>query len=309
MEGLLNGSVTRWQMLPTWLRGLIRAMRPQQWSKNVLIFLPLFFDRKISLSNPDPLLRVTLTFVLFCLVASSVYLINDLVDVERDRQHPKKRNRPIASGQLPIQLAIIVAGAVPLISLAIAATYSIPYALLLILYIIKQLLYSFYVKHVVILDVMVLAAGYILRVIAGVLVITVTNFSPWLYVCAGSLALFLAVAKRRQELLMLGDNAQNARPAYKDYNLALLDDMLRLVMTSSVLSYTLYTVEANTKLAGPAMLLTVPFVVYGVFRYLYLMHVKGEGAAPDEVLFKDRPLLIDAVLFVLAAGVIIYLRL
>ena len=158
-------------------------------------------------------------------------------------------------------------------------------------------------------DVIVLAAGYVLRVIAGVVVITVTNFSPWLYVCAGALSLFLAVGKRRQELILLGTSAQDVRSTYKEYNMPLLDDMLRMVTTSSVIAYTLYTVDAKTSLGGPAMLLTVPFVVYGIFRYLYLMHVKGEGGAPDELLFKDRPLLIDIVLFSLLAGAIIYVKL
>ncbi|HLY28459.1 MAG TPA: hypothetical protein VKQ72_19080, partial [Aggregatilineales bacterium] len=183
---------------------------------------------------------------------------------------------------------------------------SFPLALILLLYYAKQLGYSFYLKNVVIVDVIVLAAGYVLRVIAGVVVITVSNFSPWLYVCIGMGSLFLAVAKRRQELILLGDDAQDVRATYKEYNMPLLDDMLRMVMTSTVIAYTLYTVDAKTSLGGPAMLLTVPFVVYGVFRYLYLMHVKGEGGAPDEVLFKDRPLLVDIVLFFLVAGFIIY---
>jgi 4-hydroxybenzoate polyprenyltransferase len=181
-------------------------------------------------------------------------------------------------------------------------------AAILLIYLLKQIAYSFYLKHVVIVDVLILAAGYVLRVIAGVVVITVTNFSPWLYVCVGAGSLFLAVAKRRQELLRLGSGAQDIRMTYKEYNMALLDDMMRMVTTSSVITYTLYTVEAKTNLGGPAMLLTVPFVVYGVFRYLYLMHVKGEGGAPDELLFQDRPLLIDIILFVLLAGAIIYIR-
>ncbi len=306
MEGLLNGPMVFWRVLPMWLRGFLRGMRPRQWSKNVLIFLPILFDRQIT--HFQPLLRVLLAFVLFCLVSSAVYLINDTVDIERDRLDPKKRLRPIASGQLPIRIAISAAAVLIVISLAVAFAYSLPFALVLVVYILKQLAYSFYLKNVVIVDVITLAAGYVLRVVAGVLVITVTNFSPWLYVCTGALSLFLAVAKRRQELLRLGNGAQDVRATYKEYNFALLDDMMRMVTTSSVIAYTLYTVEANTNLGGRAMLLTVPFVVYGIFRYLYLMHVKGESAAPDEILFKDKPLLIDIILYGLVTGIIIYLK-
>jgi hypothetical protein len=148
----------------------------------------------------------------------------------------------------------------------------------------------------------------VLRVVAGVVVIDVTRFSPWLYVCAGLLALFLAVGKRRQELLMLADNAESHRTTYKDYNLPLLDDMLRMVTTGSVLTYTLYTIEAQTiRSNGHRMLLTVPFVLYGIFRYLYLIHVRGEGSAPDELLFKDLPLLLDVILWVIAVGTVLYI--
>ncbi len=305
MEAFLSGPLAIWRVLPLWFRGLIRAMRPKQWTKNGLIFIPIFFDRQFM--HVDPMLRVTLGFVLFCIMSGAVYLLNDIVDVERDRMHPKKRFRPIASGDLPIRVATTAAIILPILTLAISLTYSVPLAVVLLIYMVKQIGYSFYLKHVVIVDVMILAFGYILRIVAGVIVISVTHFSPWLYVCCGMLSLFLAVGKRRQELIMMGNNATEVRPIFKEYNLALLDDMLRMVMTSSIIAYTLYTVEANTSLGGPAMLLTVPFVVYGVFRYLYLMHVKGEGGAPDEVLLKDRPLLFAIVLFGLTAGIIIYL--
>jgi 4-hydroxybenzoate polyprenyltransferase len=305
MDALLSGPLTMWRVLPLWFRALIRAMRPKQWTKNVLIFLPIFFDRQFS--HVEPMLRVVLGFVLFCFVAGSVYLLNDLVDVERDRLHPKKRTRPIASGELPVKVAIAAAVVLPIICIGVALSYSVPLAIVLVIYMFKQIGYSFYFKHIVIVDVMILALGYILRVIAGVIVIQVTHFSPWLYVCTGMLSLFLAVGKRRQELLMMGSNAEEVRPIFKEYNLTLLDDMLRMVMTSSIIAYTLYTVESNTSFGGPAMLLTVPFLVYGVFRYLYLMHVKGEGGAPDEVLLKDRPLLFAIALFGVTAGIIIYL--
>ncbi len=300
----MNGSLAAWRLLPVWFRGLIRAMRPKQWAKNGFVFIPILFDRQIT--HLEPLTRVTVGFLLFCLTASAVYLMNDIVDVERDRLHPKKRFRPIASGELPVRLAAVMAVVLPILSVIIAWLYSPLFALVLIVYIVKQVAYSFYLKNVVIVDVLLLAAGYILRVIGGVVLITVTNFSPWLYVCVGMASLFLAVGKRRQELILLGNGAQDVRATYKQYNLALLDEMLRITVTSSVITYTLYTVEAKTNLGGPAMLLTLPFIIYGVFRYLYLMYVKGEGGAPDEVLFKDKPLLIGIILFFVTAGIIIY---
>jgi 4-hydroxybenzoate polyprenyltransferase len=309
LESLVNGPVAMWRLLPTWFRGLIRTTRPKQWVKNIFVFIPILFDRQISLSKPEPFLIVCLTAFLFTVAASSVYLLNDTVDVERDRLHPKKRFRPIASGELPIRIAVIFAIILPILTLGIALTYSIPLAIVLLVYLLKQVGYSFIFKNIVLVDVLVLASGYILRVIAGAVVVPslTTSFSPWLYVCVGMLSLFLAVGKRRQELILLGNGAQDVRATYKDYNMALLDDMLRLVMTSSIITYTLYTVEAKTSLGGPAMMLTLPFAVYGVFRYLFLIHVKGEGGAPDEVILKDMPFLINAALFVLVTGLIIYI--
>jgi 4-hydroxybenzoate polyprenyltransferase len=308
LESLANGPIAVWRLLPTWFRGLIRTMRPKQWVKNFLVFIPILFDRKISLSNPQPFLIVSLTFVLFCLAASSVYLLNDAVDVERDRLHPKKRFRPIASGELPIRAALIFAVVLPVLAVGIALTYSVPLAVVLIVYLLKQIGYSFFFKNIVLVDVLVLASGYILRVIAGAVVVQLTtSFSPWLYVCIGMLSLFLAVGKRRQELILLGNGAQDVRATYKDYNMALLDDMLRLTMTSSIITYAMYTVEARTSLGGPAMMLTLPIAIYGIFRYLYLIHVRGEGGAPDEVVLKDKPLMVSAALFVLVAGLIIYI--
>jgi len=174
-------------------------------------------------------------------------------------------------------------------------------------YLALHLAYSFWLKNLVIIDVFAIAAGFVLRLVAVVVVIDITNFSPWLYVCMGLLALFLAVGKRRQELLLLEDAAQNHRTTYKDYNLPLLDNMLQLVMTSTVLTYMLYTIEAETVRAnGHRMLLTIPFVLYGIFRYMYLIHVRGEGSAPDELLFKDLTLLATVILYGMFVGVILY---
>jgi len=306
MATLLKTPRVLWQSLPNELRGLIRALRPRQWSKNAFIFAAILFDRQLT--ELHAFLRVLVGFVLLCFTASAIYLINDIVDIERDKLHPKKKFRAIPSGQLPIRWAVIVAVFLPIVAIGGALTYSLPLALVLVGYLALHITYSFYLKNIVIIDVFAIAAGFVLRVLAGVVVITVTNFSPWLYVCAGALSLFLAVGKRRQELILLAGNAVDVRTTYKEYNMALLDDMLRMVTTSCVLSYTFYTFEAKTLFAPNVMLLTVPFVVYGIFRYLYLIHVKGEGGAPDELLFKDRVLLLDIFLWVLTVIVLIYIR-
>ncbi len=294
-----------WSALPAPVRGLIRTMRPKQWTKNGFVFAGILFDQQLS--DVGALARVVAAFVLLCMAASTIYIINDLVDIERDRLHPKKRYRALPSGQLPVRWAKIAAAILPMIALGGGLALSWKLAAVLAAYLALQLVYSFWIKNVVIVDVFAIAAGFVLRVLAGVVVITLSNFSPWLYVCAGLLALFLAIGKRRQELIMLAENAEGYRATYKDYNMPLLDDMLRMVTTGSVITYMLYTIEAQTiRTSGHRMMLTIPFVVYGIFRYLYLIHVRGEGSAPDELLFKDASLLLDVVLWVMAVGVILY---
>jgi 4-hydroxybenzoate polyprenyltransferase len=281
-------------------------MRPKQWTKNVIIYAGIVFDGQLF--HADSFLRVTLSFFLLCLAASTVYIVNDLVDIERDRQHPKKRFRALPSGDLPKPVAAIAAIILPLISLILAATYSPVFAVILLIYMLLNLAYSFYLKHIPIIDVMTIAAGFVLRVTCGVYAITVARFSPWLYAVIGLFALFLAVSKRRQELILMGKDASNSRPIFKEYNLPLLDEMLRLTVTSTLITYILYTVEApsvllaNTNLA----LVTVPFVMFGLFRYLYLIHVKQETSAPDEVALQDRPLQIAILLWGLSLVIILY---
>jgi 4-hydroxybenzoate polyprenyltransferase len=295
-----------WVTLPLPVRGLIRTMRPTQWAKNGFVFAGIIFDKQLL--QAEPLARVLGAFVLLCLLASTIYIVNDLVDIERDRLHPKKRNRALPAGELPVSWALAAAMALPLVALAAGLALSPALAAVLLAYLVLHLAYSFWLKNIVILDVFAIAAGFILRLVAGIVVIDVSNFSPWLYVCAGLLALFLAIGKRRQELILLADNAENHRSTYKDYNMALLDDMLRMVTTGSVLTYMLYTIEAQTiRSNGHRMMLTIPFVIYGIFRYLYLIHVRNEGSAPDELLFKDMPLLADVVLWVMSVSVILYI--
>lgn len=294
-----------WQLLPEPVRGLIVTMRPIQWSKNGFVFAGLLFDQQLT--KPEPLARVLVTFVLLCLAASAIYLVNDLVDIERDRLHPRKRQRPLPSGQVPQSWAVATAVMLPAIALLGSLLLTWKLTAVLLAYLALHLAYSFFLKNVVLLDVFAIAAGFILRVVAGIVVIHVARFSPWLYVCAGLLALFLAIGKRRQELLLLAENAGDVRATYKDYNMPLLDDMLRMVTTGSVLTYMLYTIEAPTiRTNGYNMMLTIPFVIYGIFRYLYLIHVRGEGSAPDELLFEDVPLLATVVLWVGAVGLVLY---
>jgi 4-hydroxybenzoate polyprenyltransferase len=283
-------------------------MRPRQWTKNVIFVFPaIVFDGQLT--NPDALARILLTCGLLILMSGTVYIINDLVDIEKDRQHPKKKNRPLPSGQLPIRVAQAAAVILPIFTLLVALSFSLPLALVLITYLLLQIAYSFRLKHVPLLDVMTVTAGFVLRVIAGVIVIEVQNFSPWLYACTSLLALFLIVGKRRQELVTLGEKAVLTRPIFQHYNLALLDEMLRLVMTSTFITYLLYTIEGTlTRSNTTAALLTVPPVLYGLFRYMYLIHIKGEGSAPDEVLLTDRPLQIAVLLWILIIIGLLYLR-
>ena len=287
------------------VRGLIKAMRPQQWVKNIIIYAALVFDGKLF----DPILfgRVSLVFVIFCMVSSSVYLMNDLVDIEKDRQHPHKRARPLPSGQLSPRLAAVAAVILAVTGVAGAFLLDPLIGGVVILYVLQNVAYSFYLKNIVIIDVMILSLGFLLRVLAGAIAADVTNFSPWLYVCVGLLALYLGFGKRRHEIILLEGDAAAHRSSLGQYNLALLDQIIGIVTTSTVVAYTLYSFEAQTAIVGGGrMLLTVPFVLYFVFRYLYLIHVEKQGGAPDELLLKDRALLINSGLWALAVVVLIY---
>ena len=282
-------------------------MRPRQWPKNAVVYAGIVFDGQLFVL--DSFLRVTASFVLLCLISSAIYIVNDLVDLESDRQHPKKRFRAIASGQLPIPTARVAAVVLTVVSLGCAIPFGWGLTLILFAYFLLHLIYSWRIKHVVILDLLAVAAGFVLRVAAGVVVVHVQAFSPWMYTCVALLALFLIIGKRRQELLELGDGAGSIRATLDSYNLPLLDDMLRMVMTSTLIAYLLYTIEApSVLLAGTKLaLLTVPFVLYALWRYLYLIRVEGVGSAPEEVLLSDRPLQISILLWGLTFVAILYL--
>lgn len=284
--------------------GLIRTMRIRQWIKNGFIFVPLVFDRKLT--DLAYFSRTVAGFILLCMTTSTVYIINDLVDVEADRAHPTKRHRPLASGALSPAVAIAAAIILPLVALPLALALDPLFAAILAGYLLLQIAYSFFLKHVVLIDVMVLAAGFLLRVGAGAELIDAQRFSPWLYIFTAMLALFLGFAKRRQELVFLEDSENKQRAILDEYDVGLLDEMILIVTASTVLTYALYTFSAEGLPANHTMMLTIPFVVYGIFRYLFLIHVRDEGGTPHEVILEDRPLQAAVLLWGIAVILVLY---
>jgi len=287
------------------LSAFLKTLRPKQWIKNGVIFAALVFDEKV-LQWPY-LWRTVAGFVLFCLVSGVVYTINDVVDLEKDREHPKKRRRPLAAGDISPRLALGLAMGIMALAVALGVWLDPVFAVILGGYLLLQIAYSLHLKHVVLLDVMAIATGFVLRVAAGIPLVDAERFSPWLFICMTLLALFLGLGKRRGELVQLGGEAANHRASLEDYNLVLLDHLLSIVTASMILAYALYTFSAPNLPAGHWMMLTIPFVIYGAFRYLYLIHVLGTTLAPDEVVLTDRPLQVDFVLWGLAAVLILYL--
>ncbi len=283
---------------------LVRTMRPRQWFKNVFVFAPLIFDQKLF--DPAYLARTMAGFALLCLVSGTVYIINDLADIDKDRNHPTKRCRPLASGSLGVRTATLVAVLIPLIALPLAFLLELAVGVILTGYLVLQLNYSLWLKDVVIVDVLVLASGFLLRVAAGVPLVEAERFSPWLYVCMTLLALLIGFGKRRHELVLLREDASGHRQSLQEYNLALLDHVISIVTASTLLAYALYTFSAPNLPPNQTMMLTIPFVLYGIFRYLYLIHVRGMGGAPEEIVLTDRPLQATIVLWGLAVTLVIY---
>ncbi|NSW51933.1 MAG: decaprenyl-phosphate phosphoribosyltransferase [Anaerolineae bacterium] len=288
-------------MVKAWLLSL----RPSQWIKNLLILAALVFDRQLF--QVQSLLHSLIGVVLFCLVSSSIYQINDLVDREADRNHPKKKFRPIASGALPIPVAITSAIFLGLISLIGAFVLSPGFGQISLLYFILQIAYSFFLKRQPIIDVMVIAFGFLVRVAAGVTLITVERFSPWLYVCTGLLSLYIGFGKRRSELVTLEESAGIHRISLRGYNLPLLDQLITVVSATTLMAYSLYTFSAPNLPENNSMMLTIPFVAYGIFRYHYLIQVEGSGGAPEDIILKDRPLQVTVGLWGISVIVIFYL--
>jgi 4-hydroxybenzoate polyprenyltransferase len=289
------------------LVAIYRSMRPGQWLKNVLVLAPLVFAHQAL--ELAALGRAAGAFALFCLASGAVYLVNDLLDAASDREHPVKRLRPIASGALAPGVAAVAAALLGAGTLAAAALAAPPLALVLGVYLAVNLAYSRVLKHVVILDVMTLASGFVLRVVAGGLAIGVP-VSTWLLLCTSLLALFLGFGKRRHELLLLETDACSHRPILAEYSPYFLDQLMAVVTTSTLVSYALYTMDplVQQKLQTARLPLTIPFVLYGIFRYLYLVHQKDEGGDPTQVVFHDRPLLINIVLWTATVFAILYAR-
>ncbi len=273
---------------------LFRAIRPHQAAKNLFVFAAIIFAGKLG--ETASLLRVVGTFFLFTIVSGGVYLLNDLLDVEADKNHPKKRLRPIASGALPVSVAQIACGVFMLGGLALGFLLSPKLALILAAYLILQIAYCVRLKHIVLVDVFCIAAGFVMRTVAGGVVIA-APISHWLLLCSLQLALFLGFGKRRQELVLLGKGAGSHRAILEEYSLPFLDQIILMVCGMTIVSYSVYTIESETAKQHPHLWLTVPIVIFSIFRYLYQVYQKGMGGEPEEVLRKDRTMQVSILLW------------
>jgi 4-hydroxybenzoate polyprenyltransferase len=287
------------------LRALIKTMRLRQWIKNGFVFFALIFDKQLFVM--DSFLRTLAGFFLFCLISSAVYLLNDISDMEADRKHPEKKHRPIASGQLPLNVAGSAAIILILISLSTAYLLEPALAIILAIYLGINILYSNWLKHVPILDVLIISTGFVLRVAAGVALITVERFSPWLYVMTTLFSLYIGFGKRRAEMTLLSQGAASHRKVLDGYTLPLIDQYITIVSGTTIVTYSLYTFTAPNLPPNHAMMLTIPFVVYGIFRYLQLIQTGHAAGAPDEVALTDRPLQITVLLWGLTVLAVFYL--
>lgn len=285
------------------LTGLIKTMRPKQWAKNIFIFTALIFDRKLL--DPDAFLPTLAGAALFSLISSAVYLFNDIADRESDRQHPKKKNRPIASGQLPVGAAWAAGIILLLISFPLAYLLSPEFLAICAIYFVLNITYSAKLKHIPLIDVLVLASFYLLRVISGTTLIVVQRFSPWLYVVTSLFALFIGLGKRRAELILQIKNSGDIRPVLDGYSIELLDQLITIVSGTTIVAYSLYTFSAPNLPLDHSMMLTIPFVLYGIFRYLYLIQT-GEGGAPEDIALSDRPLQAAILLWALVILIVFY---
>jgi 4-hydroxybenzoate polyprenyltransferase len=277
----------------------------KQWTKNGFIYFALFFDRQVF--QLGPLLRTTAGFALFCLVSGVVYIINDIADAEADRHHPAKSTRPIASGKLPVPIAWTASGLILVVSLVLGYLLEPAFAAVLAIYFLLNLAYSLRLKHVPILDVIIIALGFVLRVHAGVTLITVERFSPWLYVVTTLGALYIGLGKRRSELALLATGAGSHRKVLDGYTIPLLDQYITIVSATTIVAYSLYTFSAPNLPENHSMMLTIPFAIYSIFRYLYIIQVTHAAGAPEEVLLTDRPLQFSMVLWGLAMLLVFYL--
>ncbi len=285
---------------------IIRLIRPWQWIKNGVVLAGLIFSGMAFVREYQ--IDALLAFFVFCLVSSSVYALNDIIDRERDRLHPMKQNRPLASGKLSATTASVIAVIFALAGMVLAISVNLPLLIVAVSYLFLNILYTFYLKNIVIIDVMSIAAGFVLRAVAGAVAINVV-ISNWLLISTFVLALFLALGKRRAEIVSLEQGAATHREILERYSSYLLDQLIGVVTASTVITYFFYTLssEVQTKLHTKYMVLTTPFVIYGVFRYLYLVHKEAQGGFPTRLLLTDRPILLDVLLWLASVIIILYI--
>jgi 4-hydroxybenzoate polyprenyltransferase len=286
------------------LPALIKSLRPKQWAKSIFVFTALVFDRKLT--DLDSFIHTLAGAVLFSLIASAVYIFNDIADREADQQHPTKKTRPIASGKIPLTVAWILAIGLLVISLPLAYLLSPGFLIICLIYFTLNLTYSSKLKHIPLIDVLVLASFYVLRVISGTTLIEVKRFSPWLYVVTSLFALFIGLGKRRAELVLQGSANSNIRPVLEGYSIELLDQLITIVSGTTIVTYSLYTFTAPNLPENHSMMLTIPFVLYGIFRYLLLIRC-GEGGAPEDIALSDRPLQAAIIIWMLVILLVFYL--
>jgi 4-hydroxybenzoate polyprenyltransferase len=288
------------------LRLILNSMRPRQWVKNTVVLAPLVFAQ--HLLEPADLLRALGAFAIFCVVSGAAYLFNDVRDAEKDRRHETKRSRPVASGSLAPQIAMAAACVLTVAGLASSTLLGVDFLLIVVAYIVLSTTYSLRLKQVVILDVMAVAAGFLLRAVAGAAALEDIEISSWLIICTLFLALFLALGKRRHELVYMNEHAISHRSVLAEYSPQLLDQMIAIVTTSTLIVYVLYTTSPSVqaKLGTTKLFITIPFVLYGIFRYLYLVHKREQGGSPERVLFSDLPLLANVLLWFAAVCIALY---
>lgn len=285
----------------------LKTLRPKQWTKNLFIFIPLVFS--IKLFHVPSLITSLKAFFSFCFISGALYTLNDLFDLKEDQLHPVKKNRPLASGRLKKSSAFIIILLSAVLSLVLAFSINLNFSMVILSYALLHVLYSSWLKHIVIIDIFAVATGFFLRVIGGAVAIDVL-ISSWLIICTILLALFLSMTKRRHEFFTLPGEARKHRPSLQEYNPYLLDQMISVVTSSTLIAYCLYTISDETvlKFGTRNLVLTTPFVLYGIFRYLYLVYQKEQGGAPEELVLHDKPLLINIFLWTISIGYILYFR-
>lgn len=288
------------------IKNIYQLLRPQQWIKNGIVLTGLIFSGNAA--NPDSVIAALIATGLFCLLSSTIYIINDLADAEADRKHPIKSKRPIASGKISTATAAFLAIIIGATSLTGCYFLNFDFFLIAVAYLVLNLFYSFKLKHIVIIDVMSIAFGFVLRAVAGAVVIDV-EFSGWLLISSFLLALFLGFGKRRAEIAMLEDDGSQHRPSLKHYSKYFLDQLIGVVTPAVVVCYLLYVIspEIKEKLGTDYLYLTIPFVIYGIFRYLYLIHLEDEGGSPTWLFLTDRPIMMTVLLWLATAISLLYI--